>query len=299
MTTDIRFGFSSYSFHAKLRTGEMTLLDVIDWVADSEGEHLELAVLSDDAASPIPNIASDPAFVDAVRERADSAGVVLSNMAISADFFTSDAAALGERVQRVKDYVDLAGRLGIRQLRHDVVPHPGHDGDDTPLFEQALPSIVAASKEIAQYAAGHGITTSVENHGFFVQSADRIRRIIHAVDEPNFRTTLDVGNFVCVDEDPTVSVAQNLPYAMVVHVKDFYIRPADATPGEGWFRSRGGKHLRGAIVGNGDIDLRTIARSLKESEFRGFASIEFEGWEDSLLGCARSIANAKRLLAEA
>ena len=132
-----------------------------------------------------------------------------------------------------------------------------------------------------------------------MQSADRVRRIIHAVYEPNFRTTLDVGNFVCVDERPEVSVAQNLPYAMVVHFKDFYIRPAENAPGDGWFRSRGGKHLRGAIVGNGDIDLRAVARAIKDSDFSGYAAIEFEGWEDCLVGCARGIANAKRLLADA
>ena len=299
MTTDITFGFSSYSFHAKLSTGEMTLADVIDWVAASEGEHLELASLSDDPDSPLPNIASDPAFVDEIRAKAQSAGVTLSNLAIGANFFLEDAEELAQQIARVKEYVDLADRLGIRLMRHDVVAHAGHPGDDTPLFEQALPQIVTASKEIAQYAATKNITTNLENHGFFVQSADRIRRIIHAVDEPNFRTTLDVGNFVCVDEAPEVSVPQNLPYAMVVHFKDFYIRPADASPGEGWFRSRGGKHLRGAVVGTGDIDLRSVARSLKESGFSGYASIEFEGWEDCLLGCERGIANAKRLLAQA
>ena len=293
MTADILFGFSSYSFHSKLSSGEMTLPQVIDWIAASEGEHLELAVLSDDADSPIPNIASDPAYVDRIREHAAAAGVPLTNLAIGADLSTGDRA----QIERVKQYVDLAERLGITRMRHDVVAHAGQEGDDTPLFEQVLPAIVAASKEIAQYAASKGITTSLENHGFFVQSADRVRRIIHAVDEPNFRTTLDVGNFVCVDEAPEVSVAQNLPYAMVVHFKDFYIRPADAAPGAGWFRSRGGKHLRGAVVGNGDIDLRAVARAITDSDFRGYAAIEFEGWEDCLLGCERGIAYAKSLFA--
>lgn len=299
MTDQIRFGFSSYSFHSKLTAGEMTLPEVIDWVAASEGEHLELASLSEQADAPVPSIASDPAYVDEIREKAASAGVTLSNLAISADFTSGDEAEVARQVARVKQYVDLAERLGIERMRHDVACHPGLPGDDTPLFEQALPSIAAASKEIARYAAAKGITTSLENHGFFVQSADRVRRIIHAVDEPNFRTTLDVGNFVCVDEQPEVSVAQNLPYAMVVHVKDFYIRPAEHAPGEGWFRSRGGKHLRGAVVGNGDIDLRAVARAIKESDFSGYAAIEFEGWEDCLIGCSRGIANAKRLLAEA
>ena len=293
MTADITFGFSSYSFHSKLSTGEMTLPQVIEWIAASEGEHLELAVLGDDADSPIPNIASDPAYVDQIRTAAEAAGVPLTNLAIGADLSTGDP----QQIERVKKYVDLAERLGITRMRHDVVPHRGHEGDDTPLFEQVLPSIVAASKEIAQYAATKGITTSLENHGFFVQSAERVRRIIHAVDEPNFLTTLDVGNFVCVDEAAEVSVAQNLPYAMVVHFKDFYIRPADAAPGAGWFRSRGGKHLRGAVVGNGDIDLRAVARAITESDFTGYAAIEFEGWEDCLLGCERGIAYAKSLFA--
>ena len=293
MTSDITFGFSSYSFHSKLSTGEMTLPQVIEWVAASEGEHLELAVLGDDADSPIPNISSDPTYVDQIRAAAETAGVPLTSLAIGANLSTGDP----QQIERVTQYVDLAERLGITRMRHDVVPHAGHEGDDTPLFEQVLPSIVAASKEIAQYAAAKGITTSLENHGFFVQSAERVRRIIHAVDEPNFLTTLDVGNFVCVDESPEVSVAQNIPYAMVVHFKDFYLRPADAAPGAGWFRSRGGKHLRGAVVGNGDIDLRAVARAIKESDFTGFAAIEFEGWEDCLLGCERGISYAKSLFA--
>jgi sugar phosphate isomerase/epimerase len=300
MTADVKFGFSSYSFHQKISTNQMTLADVIDWVAASDGEHLELAVVgSNGPDGPIPNLDSDPEFVAGVRKKAEDAGVILSNMAIGANFFTDDQAALEAEIKRVKAYVDLADQLGIRLMRHDVVAHSGLEGDDTPLFEKALPSIVAAAKEIAQYAAGKDITTSLENHGFFVQSSDRVRRIIQAVDEPNFKTTLDIGNFLCVDEDPTVAVPQNLPYAMVVHFKDFYVRPADRNPGEGWFRSRGGKYLRGAIVGNGDIDLRSVAKSIKDSDFSGYASIEFEGWEDCLLGCTRGIAAAKRLLAEA
>jgi sugar phosphate isomerase/epimerase len=220
-------------------------------------------------------------------------------MAIGAVLAHDDPGEIAAEVKRVKAYVDLAETLGITLMRHDVVAHGAVPGDDTPAFEKALPKIVDASKEIAQYAAEHGVTTSLENHGFFVQSSDRVRRIVHAVDEPNFKTTLDIGNFVCVDEDPTAAVPANLPYASIVHFKDFYIRPADQDPGEGWFRSRGGKYLRGAIVGNGDIDIRSVASSIKASGYDGFASIEFEGHEDCLIGASRGIANAIRLYDEA
>lgn len=294
----MKFGFSSYSFNQKLSSGEMTLFDVIDWVAESEGEHLELAAIYPNADGPVPNADSDPGFIDKIAEHAGTRGVTLSNLAIGASFLGDETENAAE-VERVKAHVDLAERLGIKLMRHDVVRHAGVEGDDTPLFEESLPKIVKASKEIAQYAATKGITTSLENHGFFVQSSDRVRRIVHAVGEANFKTTLDIGNFICVDEDSTVAVPANLPYAMIVHFKDFYIRPADRNPGEGWFRSRGGKYLRGAIVGNGDLDTWSIAKSIKESGYDGYASIEFEGHEDCLIGCARGIANAKRIYEEA
>ncbi|WP_243064841.1 sugar phosphate isomerase/epimerase [Humibacter sp. RRB41] len=295
MTRNISLGVSSYSFHQRLSSGDMDLLDVIEWVAQSGAEHLELAVLSDDPDSPIPNLASDPAFVERVRAAAESAGVVLSNLAVGNAFWSTEPVDVAAAVSRVEAYVDLASSLGISKMRHDVVGHENHPGDDTPLFEAAFPAIVAGSKQVARYAATKGVTTSLENHGFFVQSADRVRRIVHAVDEPNFKTTLDVGNFVCVDEDPAAVVAENLPYAMVVHLKDFYVR--DIAPGDGWFRSRGGKYLRGAIVGNGDLDLVSVARSIVESGYEGYAAIEFEGIEDCLLGIERGLANARRLLA--
>jgi len=291
----VKFGFSSYSFHQRLSTNQMSIADVIDWVADSEGEHLELAVLSDEPGSPIPNIAWTPEQVAEVKTHAEQRGVALSGVAVTANLDQPEGEALIAAIERVRRYLDMAHSLGITHVRHDVAMHR-FDGDDTVEFDRALPAIAQGAKAIARYAAERGMTTSLENHGHFVQSSDRVRRVIHAVDEPNFRTTLDIGNFLCVDEDPTIAVPANLPYASVVHFKDFYVRTED--PGDGWFRSRGGRYLRGAIVGNGDIDIRTICRAIKESGFDGYASIEFEGSEDCLVGCARGIANAARLFAE-
>lgn len=291
----MKIGFSSYSFHQRLGSGQMDVFDVIDWVADNGGEHLEFAAIYPVDDSPLPTPASDPEFVAKVKAHAAERGVPLSNLAIGANFLGTDEERRTE-IDRVKTWVDLAAALGIERMRHDVVGGTRFDGDDSPQFDEALPQIVAAAKEIAQYAAPFGITTSLENHGYFVQASERVRRIVRAVDEPNFATTLDVGNFVCVDEDPTAAVPANLPIAMIVHFKDFYIRPADTEQGQGWFRSRAGKHLRGAIVGNGDLDLTTVATAVRESGYDGYVSIEFEGQEDCLTGCLLGAENARRLL---
>ena len=74
----MKFGFSSYSFNQRIASGDMSLLDVIDWVAESEGEHLEIAVISNSSDGPIPTIDSDPAYVESIKKKAADAGIELS-----------------------------------------------------------------------------------------------------------------------------------------------------------------------------------------------------------------------------
>ncbi|TRC47294.1 sugar phosphate isomerase/epimerase family protein, partial [Mannheimia haemolytica] len=91
--------------------------------------------------------------------------------------------------------------LGVKLMRHDVASR-----QDTSIirFQEDLPRIAEACRRIADYAAQYGITTSLENHGYYVQASDRVQAVLHAVGRPNYKTTLDVGNFVCVDEQPVI-----------------------------------------------------------------------------------------------
>jgi inosose dehydratase len=66
---------------------------------------------------------------------------------------------------------------------------------------------------------------------------------------------------MCVDEPSIIGVKKNLPYASLIHIKDFYFRPYYNDPGEGeWFKTSNGNFLRGAIVGQGDIEIREILK---------------------------------------
>ncbi len=90
-------------------------------------------------------------------------------------------------------------------MRHDVAFRPKNECSIA-RFESDLELLVHACRTIADYAAQYGITTSVENHGFFVQASDRVQRLIEAVGRANYKTTMDIGNFMCVDEDPVAAV---------------------------------------------------------------------------------------------
>jgi sugar phosphate isomerase/epimerase len=134
----------------------------------------------------------------------------------------------------------------------------------------------------------------VENHGFFVQDSDRCAALMEAVNHPNFGALVDIGNFLCADDDPVRAVTRMAPYAFHVHAKDFHRKPGSEDPGRGWGRSRGGNLYRGAIIGHGNVDVPGCLAALKSAGYDGFVSIEFEGMEDNCLGLEIGLENLRR-----
>lgn len=281
----MKLGISSYSLYQAMEAGAMDILSVIDWVKEIGAEHIEIVPLGF-------NLADNPQLADQIVERAAKAGIEISNYAIGANFITDTEEAYEAEIERVLKEVDVAHRLGVKLMRHDVASRP-----DTSIvnFNSDLERIANACRKIADYAKGFGITTSVENHGYYVQASDRVQTLVHTVGRDNYKTTLDIGNFVCVDEDPIRAVKNNISIASMVHVKDFYIRPADRNPGEGWFPSAAGRYLRGAIAGQGDLDVSALLGIVKSSGYDGYLSIEYEGMEDCRRGAKIAFDNVKRI----
>lgn len=290
----MKVGLSSYSLLKALNAKEMTILDVIQWIADHGGEHLEMVPYG-------YTLVDNPQLADDIREKAREVGIALSNYSMPANFVQPSEQAFEAEMSRVKQHVDIVNRLGVKHIRHDVTAFTITPEQMTiAWFEDSLPLIVRGSRIIADYAARYGITTTIENHGFSVQASDRVQRVLHAVDRPNFKTTLDIGNFLCVDEDPVIGVMKNLPYASLIHFKDFYFRPYDEHPGGGeWFSTANGNYLRGAIVGHGDLPIRKIIKLIKQSGYDGNITIEFEGMEECKSASLIGMENVRRLWDEA
>ncbi|MDQ0659178.1 sugar phosphate isomerase/epimerase [Paenibacillus sp. W2I17] len=288
----MKVGLSTYSLQQALDRKELTVPDAIRWIADQGGEHVEIVPMGF-------SLIDNPELIDEIKAVAKEVGIDISNYAIGANFAVQeDAKALEQEIQNVMRHVDVAAALGVKIMRHDVAFRPASEGTVAQL-EIDLPVLVKACQRIADYAADFGITTSVENHGYYVQSSERIQRLLHETARNNFKTTLDVGNFLCVDEDPVSAVKNNIPYASIVHAKDFYWRPSYRNPGEGWFQTSHGNYLRGAIVGHGDIDMPEVFRVLKQSGYDGYISVEFEGMEDCKTASRIAMDNVRRLWEEA
>ncbi|MEE1201067.1 MAG: TIM barrel protein, partial [Christensenellales bacterium] len=102
--------------------------------------------------------------------------------------------------------------------------------------------------------------------------------------------------FLCADEPPMHAMPIAAPYAVHAHAKDFLVR--EENPGEGWFQSRGGKFLRGTVVGHGDVNVRECVRQLRSDGYDGWLSLEFEGMERNLDALRWGLAYLQHLLRE-
>lgn len=236
----------------------------------------------------------DPEVAKAVRERCAEKGLEVVAYCVGANLLTDDLPA---EIARVKKNVDFAAELGAKNMRHDMgwgYPASKKFGRS---YDDALPTFVKATREIADYAESKGVGTMTENHGYFSQDANRVEKLINAVAHPNFGALVDLGNFMCADEDPTISVGIMAPYAKHVHAKDFFWKSGmDVNPGEGWFRTRAKNYLRGAIIGQGVAKIYQSIQILKDAGYDGYVTVEFEGMEDNLKGIRVGKDNLARFI---
>lgn len=92
--------------------------------------------------------------------------------------------------------------------------------------------------------------------------------------ELNIPKTMLVSMIMCADEDPSLSVSIMAPYAFYVHAKDFHYKSGmEITPGNGWFKTRAGNYLRGAIIGHGDAKVAQSIQTLKRNGYNGFVTV--------------------------
>lgn len=296
----MKLGISSYCLDREIEQGRMTLAEAIDWAAAQGAQCMELVPFAfrfdDPATGKI-----DTQAIAQVKKQARDAGVELCNYSVLADLCREGEAQRAE-IDRLKHEIDIAAELGLPRMRHDVCAFRRPQGQNTPRdFERMLPRMAEAARELTQYGRSRGVQTLIENHGFFANGSDRVIRILDLVDDDNYGLLLDTGNVICVDEDPAIAARTLAPLCRMVHLKDFYIRtrdPGDSTQFDcagSWFRSRGGRYLRGAILAQGDLDIEETLSALKHSGYDGHIVIEFEGMEDARYATSAGLHNARRI----
>ena len=158
--------------------------------------------------------------------------------------------------------------------------------------------VTPAIREVADYGAGKGVKTSLENHGFYMQAAERVEKLLGTVKHPNYGLTIDLGNFLCVNDDPVAAVKRLGKWVIMAHAKDFHVRPKKTMPGSGWFATPTDVALRGAICGHGVIDVPAQLKLLRRAGYDRWLSLEFEGMEEPAKGVTLGLEYLRREMAK-
>lgn len=282
----MKYSVTTYSFHSYLQKGEMTLFDCVRAAKEMGFDAIEFTDLPGETQEERCRLAKE------LRALCDELSLPVACYAVGAMTYQETQEASDAEVERLCRQIDVAKLLGAPVMRHDMTFRLGKSGNARS-FDLMLPTMAENTRRVAEYAAAQGIHTVTENHGTVSQDSERIERLFAAVGHENFGVLVDMGNFLCADEDSFHAVSRLAPYALHVHAKDFAPAVSDG------FLTRGGRRIRGTVIGEGVIPLRACLRALLHAGYDGYITVEYEGSEEAKTGISRGLANLKKLVSTA
>lgn len=274
----MKIALSSWSCHSYYNQG-WTNVDFIDFAATTAAQGVEL----------ISIYLKDDRELDEVDAALARTGLKLACFGACNNLAEPDEEKRKIQVADITRSVDIAARFGA-----GVVRVFAGDLREGLVFDEAKQWIIEGLKEAASYAEQKNVMLCLENHGLFVGRADQVAAVIRDVDSPYLRSTFDAGNFVLVDENPNEAIDKLKRLVRHVHVKDFIQVPADYDGP--FYRSLSGQPFTGRVPGEGIVDLPYIFARIKEVDYDGWYTVEYEGNEEQQSASTRALAKVKELL---
>jgi hypothetical protein len=174
-------------------------------------EELDMRVL-DINTTTLGSLEAD--HVDRLREAAERVGCLITNLKMNQrglELGSPEPAAREHALSVYRESIGAAARLGARWAR----PHCSQERPDTKVLVDGL-------RELADYAASHGIGLLVENGGWMASDPASVPELIHAVGH-NFAASPDTGSW---DDDVRYEgLARAFPLAVTCDYKAWDLGP--------------------------------------------------------------------------
>src|SRR5215216_4597909 len=176
----IKISLQAYSFykllndHAKGRGEGMSLYDLLDF---STKNNFDAVDLTGYYFTCYPHVPSDE-FIYDIKRKAYESGIEICCTGVRNDFANPDRAKRAADIKHVKEWIDVAVKLGAPMLRI-------FSGNIPQGYENKRDSIAgyltASIKECVNYAKSKGILIGVQNHGDFLKNAAETIRLVKMV----------------------------------------------------------------------------------------------------------------------
>ncbi|MDF2376321.1 MAG: TIM barrel protein [Verrucomicrobiales bacterium] len=240
----LKLAVQQYSFNKELQSGALTIPEYPQTVVEGTGiKALEYF------NGHMEEQAGKVAFFQNLRQRTDDLGAVNTMILCRSKpaLDSPDPAVRAAAIEGYRPWLEAMQILGGQCIRVDV----RSPGDPEEQKKHAIEGLRALST-----VAGDefGLAIVVENHGNHSSNGAWVAEVMKGVDIENCGTLPDFQNFK--EYDPYQGVGEMMPWAKIVcaKAKDF-----DAAGNET------------------NVDYRRMLKIVKESGFRGYIGIEFEG----------------------
>ncbi len=193
-----------------------------------------------------------PAQIDNTVEKLKDIGIEIS--CLSSQTALKYTQLLDNTVEELRQYAELAQKLGTRYIRvlGDEHPKPEGEVDDA--------AVVSALKRLAVIGEEYNVTFIVETNGVY-SDTKRLRRVLEETNSRKVAALWDIHHpYRNFGEKPEETVENLGEYIKYVHVKD-------SVEIDGVVKYR--------MMGEGDMPLAEMFSALQEIHYTGYVSLEW------------------------
>ncbi len=193
-----------------------------------------------------------PAQINNTVEKLKDIGIEIS--CLSSQTALKYTQLLDKTIEELRQYAELAQKLGTRYIRvlGDEHPKPEGEVDDE--------AVISALKRLAVIGEEYNVTFIVETNGVYSDTL-RLRRVLEATNSRKVAALWDIHHpYRNFGEKPEETVANLGEYIKYVHVKD-------SVEIDGVVKYR--------MMGEGDMPLAEMFSALQEIHYTGYVSLEW------------------------
>lgn len=243
----LKLAINAYCFDPLLRENlkdpskGISLFDVLDFCAKENVDAIDPTGYYFPGYPEVPR----DMFLNDFKRRAFELGLDISGTGIKNDFASPDAVSRAADLERAKQWIEVAARLGAPVLRvfAGAVPPKPHTWEDGAKW------MADALHQCVEHGEKYGVVIGLQNHGDMLQTADECLKVLDMVKSRWIGLILDTGNFLTAD--PYADIARVIPVTVNWQIKE---------------RLQNNKGEK--------TDLPKLVRIIRDGGYRGYIPIE-------------------------
>jgi sugar phosphate isomerase/epimerase len=260
----LKLSLNLYSFNQLLNEGKIDLFDMLHFCAQHNFDAI------DPTGYYFPGYPTPPSteFINEFKREAFLLGLDISGTGVRNDFANPDPAMRNADINLIKQWVEVAAKMGAPNLRifAGTNPHEGFSRD------QVLKWMAHDIRTCCAYGKEFGVIIAIQNHNDFIRTAADVDRIFEMVDSDWLGLNLDIGSYR--QEDPYAEIEKNIVKAVTWQIKENIWIEGKETP----------------------VDFSKLFKIIKKAGYRGYLPLETLGAGDPYQKVPRLLNEVRRCM---